>query len=206
MEPTALSLTWIDVAMLVFGTGFVTTIITKVFDWLIDRRKTDRLAEQGAGYLAARIAVILEQFAIGCAERIANNELYRQSDGHAGHAHGKLPTLTEFPPEANWTVLDPVLLSRTLSIPNELILADRTIAFWWDVEPDPALLQNVCDAQAGTCGYRAWRLAAELRSRYSLPEFSPGAFSWDPIGTLKEHHDRELARITAERAETPNVA
>ena len=199
MEPTAVSLPWIDVAMLVLGTGFV----TKALDWLIDRQKTDRLAEQGAGYLAARIAVILEQFAIRCADQIADNEMYRQSDGYAGHGHGTLPALAEFPPEANWTVLDPVLLSRTLSIPNELILADRTIAFWWEVETDPSLLHNVCDAQAGTCGYRAWRLAAELRSRYSLPDFSPGAFSWDPIGTLREHHDRELARITAERAESP---
>ena len=201
MEPTTVSLPWIEVAKLALGTGVIATIVAKTFDWLVDRYKAERLAEQDAGYLAARIAVILEQFAIKCAEQIGENNMYRASDGHAGHAHGMLPALADFPPEANWALLDPGLLSRTLSLPNELILADKRIAFWNDVDPDPSLLRNACDAQAGTCGYRSWRLASDLRSRYRLPDFSPRDFSWDPMATLKEHHDGELARIAAERRE-----
>lgn len=129
--------------------------------------------------------------------------MLRQSKGYAGQSHVTLPALEGIPAQDIWTTLDSSLVSRSLSFPNELLLGERLIAFWADVDPDPGLLRNACDAQAGTCGYRAWKLAQDLRTRYSLPEFVPSNYSWDTIQGLKEHHDREIVRIRdAQREET----
>lgn len=125
--------------------------------------------------------------------------MFRASDGHAGRTHEKLPELDDSPSKANSTVLDPSLLARSLSMQNELNLSDRAIAFWFDVDPDPALFRNACDGQAGTCGYRAWKLAADLRGRYKLPDFSSGHFSRDTVKILKKFHDRETERARGQR-------
>ena len=201
MEPTAISLPWLEVAKLALGTGVVATIVTQGFAWAIERWKSNKLSKQEGTYLAARIAVTLEQFAIRCAEQIADNEMFRTSSGHAGRSHGTLPSINNFPPGANWATLDPRLLARSLSIPNELMLANRMISFWADIDPDPPTVWNACDAQAGKCGYRAWRLADDLRRRYRLPDFVPKDFSWDSIKALKDRHDREVARIKEEQRE-----
>ena len=195
METTPVSLPWIEILKLSLSTGLLAGIATQSFGWIIDRWKLNRLKETEAAYLAARLAVACENFAILCAEQIADNDMYKQSEGHAGKPHGKLPLLGEFPPQENWTTLDPALLSRSLSLPNELLLGERMISFWSDVDPDPSLLRSACNTQAGTCGYRAWKLAEDLRARYRLPEFVPRDFSWDTIKVLKEQHDREIMRI-----------
>ena len=83
---------------------------------------------------------------------------------------------------------------------GELLLGDKLIAHWSDVDPDPSLVRSACDLRAGTSGYRAWQLAEDLRGRYRLPSFVPKDFSWDAINTLKEHHDRELERIREHQA------
>ena len=199
MEPTAVSLPWMEVLKLAVTTGLAASI-APIMAWQIERSTSKKSAETKARLLAARLAVTFEHFAIKCAEQIADNDMYRQSDGHAGRPHGTLPELGEFPPEANWTTLEPELLSRSFSLPNELLLGDKMIAHWSDVDPDPSLVRRACDLRAGTSGYRAWQLAEGLRGRYRLPSFVPKDFSWDAINTLKEHHDRELERIRKDQA------
>ena len=195
MEPTAVSLPFVEVLKLALGTGLVATVATQGIAWLIDRSKSSKTTQTEATYLAARLAVTFEHFAIACADQIADNDMFRDSEGHAGKPHATLPELGEFPSQANWTTLDPVLLSRSFSLPNELLLGERMIAFWSDVDRDPSLVRSACDARSGVSGYRAWQLAEDLRSRYGLPSFVPRDFSWDAIKTLKERHDRELDAI-----------
>ena len=160
-------------------------------DWWKSRRSAKAIATP----LAAGLAVSLEKFANKCAEQIADNDLYRSSDGYAGTAHGVLPKLEEFPPQLNWEALDPELLSRSLSLTNELEIGDRMIAFWEEIDRDPALVRTACDTQAGFLGYRAWQIVVDLRSRYKLPVLEPEVFSWYRVKTLKKQHDREMARI-----------
>lgn len=195
MEHTPGSLSWVNLATLTLGSGLVATIAGQVMRGLIDRRKTKRSTELEATHLAALLAVVFENFAIQCAENIADNNMFSQSGGHAGRMSVSLPQLNEFPNQENWSVLAPSLLSRSLSLPNEILLGNRMIAHWADVDMDPDLVRNACDAQAGLVGYRAWRLAEDLRNRYKLPDFSPKEFSWDARRTLKRHHDRELKRV-----------
>src|SRR4051794_15507736 len=113
-----------------------------------------------------RLAVILETFAMECANITVDNHLYSQSEGHAGTAHTTLPPAPKYPDDANWRSLDPELSARALSLPNELSLSDGAIAFYWQVDPsDRGALLGICSAQAGKSGYRAWQLAAETRRR-----------------------------------------
>ena len=199
MAATAITLPYIEVLKLGISTGVVAVFASQGLGWLIDRWKLKKQATIEATYLAAQLAASFENFAIRCAEQIANNSMYHDSGGEAGRPHTTLPHFDEFQDQTNWKTLDPALLSRCLSFPNELILGDSKIAFWLDIDPDPDLIRNACTNQAGVHGYRAWCLANDLRTKYCLPEFVPGDFSWDMMDVLNKHHNRELARVEKER-------
>ncbi|MYI24623.1 MAG: hypothetical protein F4109_04235 [Gammaproteobacteria bacterium] len=150
--------------------------------------------DKNARYLAARIAVTLEQFALKCADWIDDNEAYIDTRGSVGRLRLTLPPLAEFPTDAHWTAVDPALVARSLSISNELMLAKAAIDFAKGVadSEDHLYVRNTFDGQAGKCGYRAWQLAIDLRQKYTLGEFSPSEFSWNSERLLKKHHDQEL--------------
>ena len=195
MEAIPVSFSLLDLTKLALSTGVVAVVATKLLDLGIDWWKSKRAAKAAATPLATKLAIAHEQFANRCAEQIADNDLYRSSDCSAGTEHRTLPKLEEFPSEGNWETLDPELLARSLSLTNELEFGDRMIAFWEEIDPDPAHVRNACDAQAGVLGYRAWQIAKDLRTRYKLGAYAPEAFSWGWVSTLKRHHDREIARV-----------
>jgi hypothetical protein len=178
------------------GTGLVTTILTQAWESLGKRFESSRQA----GYLAIRLATILEQFAIDCAERIAGIDMYKQSEGHAGVSSTKLPELSPFPDEEKWNTLKPHLLARVLTLPNERSLGNGAIAFWFDV--DPELMPTACGQQCGKVGYLAWTLACDLRSHYGFSPFDPKQTSWDMVETLKNTHDEVLQELIARRKPT----
>ena len=185
VNPTIVSLPWLEVAKLAVSTGvFVgvfSALVTKGMDWLMQRSQFKTETEKNARYLAARIAVTLEQFALKCADWIADNEAYSDTRGSVGQLRLTLPLLAEFPSDAHWTAVDPALVSRSLSMSNELMLAKATIDFAKGIaDPeDHFYVCNAFDRQAGKCGYRAWQLAKDLRRKYALGEFSPKEFSWN---------------------------
>ena len=86
--------------------------------------------------MAERVAIILEKFAVDCANVITDNDLHSGSKGVAAARHLILPTLEAFPADTDWKVIAADLMDRALSIPNELALADQAISFCWDVVGD----------------------------------------------------------------------
>lgn len=197
MEPTQAPVpvvvsAW-DIAKLALSAGLVTAIANNFLVWLRDSRKDSKISSREATYSSIRISVILDEFAIKCAEIISDNDMYSRSGGHAGAPHGKLPSLAEYPGDIDWKSLDPTLTARVLSIPNELSLSEGTIKFWEDV--DRETVSTACDDQAGKCGYRAWKLAEDIRRRYKLPAFDPKQTAWDVRGLLEVHHDTALKRV-----------
>ncbi|SRR6266851_6809190 len=196
MAATQTVLSISDILTLAFSTGVITALLNNLLGWLRDWKKDHTSTKRDPRYSAMRIAVILEKFAIECANVISDNDLYKKAEGHAGAAHGTLPPLREFPADTDWKALDPALSARTLSLPNELSLADGTIKFWWDIEPgDQGILLHACDLQAGKCGYIAWQLAADMRRGYGLPAFNPEHTAWDVVKTIKDQHDIEIKRL-----------
>lgn len=174
------------------STGFATAVLNQLFGWWRESRKEVNVAERDARYIAIRLAVILERFALDCAEAIAAQEMFDMHDGHAGKPHGKLPDLAPYPDEVDWKTLKPEFLARALTLRNELILSDASIEFWEDI--DRTTVSGECDWQCGKCGYMAWTLAAEMRARYALGAFEPDKSAWNAVKTLKEYHDKVLHR------------
>jgi hypothetical protein len=178
---------------LAFSTGLLTAVFNQSIGWWREAQHERRAAMRAAGYLAIRIAVMLERFAIDCAEHISTQDMYRQSEGHAGASHSTLPDLPPYPDEADWKALEPELLVRVLTLRNELPLGDRAIAFWEQI--DRECIPRACDLQCGKCGYMAWVLASDLRRHYHLGAFDPKQTSWDIVKTLKTLYDEELQRV-----------
>jgi hypothetical protein len=184
---------WKTILTTVMGAGLVTTLLTQVWGSLSKQFENRRHAT----YLAIRIATILERFAIECAERIANRNMYDDYEGHAGSSSLRLPELASFPDEENWNTLQPRLLARVLTLPNEQTLAHSAIDFWRDVDTDS--LPTMFKEQCGKVGYIAWMLACDLREQYRFPRFDPKQTSWDIVETLKANHDDVLRRLMAGR-------
>jgi hypothetical protein len=188
---------WWQVLTLFLSAGVFTAIVNNLLAEWRDRRKEKRTSARDAVDLAMRVADILERFAIECEDIISHNELHTESEGYAGTPHRKLPTLGEYPTDADWKALDPALSSRARSLPNELRVSEGIIKFCWELEPgDQGILLNTCNGQAGKCGYRAWQLAVEMRRRYGLlAESEPEQTAWDFVKVLKENYDQELKRM-----------
>jgi len=191
----------LTVVLAVLGTSIFTGLATAMFNEFFVHYRERAALTRDARYLAIRLAVIAEQFAIECADRIASQQMHRQSGGGAGQSHGAVPELPSYPDQAKWETLDAGLLARALSLRNELPLSDKAIAFWADV--DRECIPKECDQQCGKCGYMAWELAVDIRAHYGFPVFDPKRANWDIVATLKEGHEALLsARKRAESEAT----
>jgi hypothetical protein len=135
---------------LAFSTGPLTAVFNQVISWWREKRHEQQMTTRDARYLKIRLAVMLERFAIDCAEAIAAQDMYSQSYGHAGAAHGTLPDLPPYPDETDWKILEPEFLARALTFRNELPISDRLIAFWADI--DPECIPAACNDQCGKWG------------------------------------------------------
>ncbi|MBF0325946.1 MAG: hypothetical protein HQL42_12870 [Alphaproteobacteria bacterium] len=197
MEPTKVSLSALDILLMVIGTGSFSAAVTALLAWLKDFRKDKAATKRDASYLALRVAVVLERFSFDCAGYISDIETFSSSSGHAGAQRAMLPDLLPYPADLDWKVLDLGLAGRALSLPNEFELADRAIAFWFEI--DNECVPQACRDQCGICGLRAWELAAALRKKYGLPEFDLKSVGWGIVDLLQETRDAAVARTQAER-------
>ena len=198
-EATGVRMELSTILTLAFSTGLLTAVFNQSIGWWREARHERLASARDARYLAIRLAVMLERFAIDCAEAVAAQNMYNQSDGHAGVLHGTLPDLPPYPDEADWKTLEPDFLARVPTLRNELPLSDKAIAFWEEI--DRECIPQECNQQCGKCGYMAWVLAADMRRHYRLGAFDPKLASWDIVKTLKPLHDDVLQR-SRDRAAT----
>lgn len=198
MEPTIVSLPWLDIAKLALGTGFVAALITQGVGWLREWRRDTKAAIQEATYLALRVATTLERFAIDCASVISDNIAFKQSDGDKGNFRTKLPVLQSYPGDLDWKSIDPSLAAGALALPNELVLSRESISAAFDI--DVGLGASECNKHAGLRGYRAERLAADLRAKYALPTFDTSETAWDFKNVLQVEYDKAIKFAEISRA------
>jgi hypothetical protein len=174
--------------------GLAASAMNLVVRWLAHHHTETREAR----YLALRLAVIFEKYAIECAEAVAANELYLGSRGAAGDLTVSLPTLDAYPTDADWKALTTSLAVRALSVPNELVLATKAIDGEYVQGGHNADISVALDRQAGKTGYRAWQLAVDLRKKTGLPANDLSGHTWDFIATIKAEHDRAFRQFAAE--------
>ena len=185
---------WSSVLSLI-GTSTVAALVASLVSHFLAGRRDKQARERDATYLAIRLAVILEGYALACHELLSDNDLHSSSGGEAGKQRSKLPDLPPYPDDADWKSLETALASRALLFRNELWISDRSITFWLDIEPE--YLLPTCNQEAAIRGYQAWCLAENLRDQYRIERFEPG---FDVVAPLRERHDKAVARKKAEVA------
>jgi hypothetical protein len=187
----------IKLSLSALGGGIVAAVINNAVTTLRERGTTKR-----AGiYAAIRVAVILESFAIECAERLSDSIADRTSGGEMGKPYTSLASLSEYPTDVEWKALNAPLAARALSFRNEVRLSEGALSEMADIEPGE--VQGECERQAGKCGYRAWQLASGLRSAYRLPPVEPHQTHWDAVTLLRQWHDGALKEVTPREADKP---
>jgi hypothetical protein len=200
----ASSIPWWQVATILLGNGLVTYAVT----WWREAGREKRSQDRDGRYIALRLVAVLERFARECADVIYDNKNADPHDEYDPNNRGvyKLPELGQYPTDADWKALDPLLASRAFSLPTEIDLTKDQIRFWWDVVGDEYAMLTEASEQAGKCGYRAWMLATELRSRYQLPasHLLEVTIAW--ADALKENHDQAMVRVAERKAEAAEEA
>jgi len=194
-EVTEIALSNADYIKLIFGGDFVGGLAAQIIASLKEFIIYKASERKKASLLALRLAVTFEGFAYGCANQIADYDLFNQCDGYAGRRYGTLP---KFPPislDSNWDVLDSDLLARSLEFPTLLELSDGSISFWSSVVgPDPALTGNACEEEAGIRGLQAWEIAKSFRKKYKLPEAKTHSDKWNFLLTLEKTSEAAIKR------------
>lgn len=161
--------TWGNLVTFAGTAGVVSAVLNQGFGWLRDWRTASVRNKAHAGYLALRVAVLLESYAYACSEFISDN-------GAAPHLPDQefpewdtsLPELAPYPDDADgWRAMDRNLAGRILGFPNKVRSSQGIIRL--TIEHTLEDLGEALDEQAAERGLEAWQLAEELRERYRIP-------------------------------------
>jgi hypothetical protein len=157
---------WAALGKTVLGAGIGTGVVQGSVAICRERR----CRKVQAAYLALRLAVMLEAFAIACADLIRSNSVAEHLPEHEFPDWDiKLPQMLAYPEDgASWVVLDRRLANRCLSLRNKRDDGQRLI--YEQCEHEGEGLKDVITQQASGCGLAAWHLAQELRLTYGVAD------------------------------------
>jgi hypothetical protein len=175
--------TWTGMLAFAATTGIITAILNQVFGISRDVWAAHVKRQSEAGYLALRLAAILEGYAYVCASFIADNSSVQQGPDEEYPAWSRtLPDLPPFPEEKEgWHSIDLKLAGRALDLRNHLAGSQGQIDATAEFSEED--LGDTLDEHAAALGKEAWALAKELRSRFGLPTFVP---VWDFVNMLEK--------------------
>jgi hypothetical protein len=177
--------------------GVISALLNQVFGIWRDSRAARRKRKSEAGYLALRLAALLEGYAYSCASFIGDNaNAPHRPDQEFPHWNTKLPELPPFPEEKEgWHSIDLKLAGRALDLRNHIAGSQGVIFAAAEFAEDD--LEDELEEHAGARGQEAWTLAKDLRRRYGLPPFVP---VWDFTNSL-ESAVKRARKAKEERAE-----
>lgn len=181
---------WLKIITLVLSSSVGTALFSQMFGRYLESRKESAQIRRDASYLALRLSVVLEKFAVDCAVSIWEAEDYYSSPG--GRSGGaRIPELIEYPSDADWKSLDNELSSRALTFCNEIHMARIDSGFTWELDHDDAIKAKA--NFVGKCGYGALKLSKDLRKKYSIQPFKFADYGWDIEDLLRKKFDRANA-------------
>lgn len=168
-------------------TALVTTVGTGLVTYLGHRLTVRRDSEverlRHATFLAVRVSAVLHPFVMSCVEVVADRG-YRDQQGEL--FPDSVPPTLELPQDVDWRSIDPLLMDRVLSLPNEIASAEKTISFVAEVQSGPPDHEEWFEerrfAWAGL-GLLALDIARDLRDRYELPQLDYSRY--DPRDALE---------------------
>lgn len=180
----------------ILGSALVSAIVSAALNFVFEGLNRRRVEARQRSYYSLIAALTLEAYALECAETVASNEFHDQTGGGAGTSRLRLPSWPTYPASIDWQLLSPVLAARALSLPMDILIADRAVEFWWEIDNDPGLLRNVTNEETGKVGNRAWLLAVDLRAAHGLP----------PLQVQNAWFIQTLADAAAKAAQRAEVA
>jgi hypothetical protein len=204
-----------------FGLGWalggiaMTALVTTVGTWFVTRYQLRQKAETQATarkeeldrhgtYLAVRVATVLDPFVMACVE-VVNDRGYRDQEGILEPEHS--PPGLNLPQDVDWQSIDPHLMDRILSMPNDIASAEKTISFVGEITSGPPDYDEWFDErryQWAGIGLKALDLARDLRERYKLPQRDYSRY--DPRDTLEAAFRREDDMQTKGAATAKRIA
>lgn len=198
---------------------FLTAFVTSCFTWLItsytlsrqEERETETRREERdrhGTYLAVRVSSILDPFVMSAVDVVNDQGTYDQQGER--EPEEQTPTLT-LPDDVDWKSIDPHLMDRILTLPNEIESAKKSMSFVAEVIAGPPDYEDWFEErryQWGRIGILALDLATDLRKRYAL---KPRDYSrYDPRPHLEKafrekddmiKHGAEVAKTLIENHE-----
>lgn len=146
-------------------------VVATLVGFFLNLLRESVIAHRSSRLDALRVAVLLEGYAIQCADAISDHDLAVDSGGHAGLLMGAVPK----PPgiELNVGLLQPrrgAIANRLAVFTQEALQADQSAAFWWEVVGDHEAARNAARHECACLGLRGLSLAADLRSVFKLPK------------------------------------
>jgi hypothetical protein len=189
---------WATIVKTIVGAG----IGAASAQWLRDSRHRKRQA----AYMAMRLAVVLEAYAISCSLLIVTNETAEPPPDRDFGGSAALPELPPYPDDDDgWRAVDRKLAGRCLSLRNRIRESQTFIG--WTIEFNDYDLKEEVYKQVADRGLEAWQLANEMRSKHGVES---AKHVWDPLSHLESAQQRverrrkeRQAREDAARQATP---
>lgn len=200
---TQVSLT--SVITIIGSTGVLSAICTHLFGMFRDWRKEEKEKKKAASYAALRLAVIMEAYALDCAECSADVQTNHSSNGCAGMLHYPLPPIGQYPDDVDWKSLKLSYSTDLLSFPNE-VAHYNTIIHGANEFGDPDADGSFeCGGYCAVQGLKAWNIAVALRKEYGIEPFIFSDGMWNIEEDLKSYQDRFHERLQAMSDENARV-
>lgn len=176
-------------------TIFLTAVVTTGGTWLVTSYSHSRQEEKDEAtrkeerdrhgtYLASRVAAVLDPYVMGCVD-VTGDRGQMGEDGQM-YASVDAPPL-KLPDDVDWKSIDPHLMDRALTLPNEIDTANKAVSFTWlhvTTPPDNDEMFEERQYQWGRLGLLAMDLARDLRERYGLTQ--PDYSRYDPREWLEK--------------------
>ena len=184
-------LSWTSILQLAGVGGVVAAFANQGLKFAIDTLTIRASRERDAGYLAMRIAVIMEAYTAACEAHLLN----REAEHAAGYSldAGILPKLRMYPADVDWRALDIKLASQVLAF-EDRIASSQTLALRAAAENDDYWITHF---EAVSLGLASWSLAHAIRSKYRLGPSS--LFEGEATALAKRHEQAEARRAEIQK-------
>lgn len=187
--------TWTDFLWILLASGSGAALASIGWDfWRHYRSRSESVR-----YLATRLAFAFEEYAISCANKLADHQLAQQSSGHVGSFVANVP---EFPgpiESAHYELMKPDLLGRLLDFPQRCNMADRAAQFWWEAAGDMDCVRESAYENMVEMGRLAIGLSVDIRGEYSLGQRDLTFDEWD-IPHFFDEQQKRVDQLKAQRA------
>ncbi len=154
----------IGIVAIVLGSSVTSAIVTL----MVDAKRRQRSEHHHNSYLALRIAFVLENYAIRCADMMSEHQFAEDSDGQGREFMTNIPDL-ESPPDGEYRSFDQSILSEVLDFPQRIAMAKAEARSAFEVVGGEEATENTYKSVVDLAAH-ALSVGAKIRTRYACPE------------------------------------